>query len=340
MIFVLFFLVLFVSSGIEIAADSAGTAAGLVARVVVGVLTGPLSALAAAVLYFELRGTAPRRPIRRAGATAAGDAARHPARRTRPTPSATRRRPTAPRTSRRRRPERASRRRAVRVLAMPPTIDATTLLRPACSTACTCSSAQLPAPGEPDARRTSAPRSRAPSRRPACAGAGRARVGVGAPSDAVRCGRRSCSSSTAPASFACDWRRRAGAAARSSRERCATAWTGPGRRRERSPTRRSSTAGGRADRLPRARAAPGGARGATHADAARAGLENLARTLSIEWARYAITLVAIAPGRATPAQRGGRAGRLPRLARRRVLLGLPARSARSRAAIRRAASLR
>jgi NAD(P)-dependent dehydrogenase (short-subunit alcohol dehydrogenase family) len=33
-----------------------------------------------------------------------------------------------------------------------------------------------------------------------------------------------------------------------------------------------------------------------HADAARAGLENLARTLSIEWARYAITPVAIAPG--------------------------------------------
>ncbi|HWD10342.1 MAG TPA: hypothetical protein VG366_00750 [Solirubrobacteraceae bacterium] len=38
-----------------------------------------------------------------------------------------------------------------------------------------------------------------------------------------------------------------------------------------------------------------------HADAARAGLENLARTLSIEWARYAITPVTIAPGTATPA---------------------------------------
>jgi NAD(P)-dependent dehydrogenase (short-subunit alcohol dehydrogenase family) len=36
--------------------------------------------------------------------------------------------------------------------------------------------------------------------------------------------------------------------------------------------------------------------GAGHADAARAGLENLARTLSIEWARYAITTVALAPG--------------------------------------------
>jgi NAD(P)-dependent dehydrogenase (short-subunit alcohol dehydrogenase family) len=33
-----------------------------------------------------------------------------------------------------------------------------------------------------------------------------------------------------------------------------------------------------------------------HADAARAGLENLARTLSIEWARYSITVVTIALG--------------------------------------------
>lgn len=33
-----------------------------------------------------------------------------------------------------------------------------------------------------------------------------------------------------------------------------------------------------------------------HADAARAGLENLARTLSIEWARHGITPVAIAAG--------------------------------------------
>ena len=38
-----------------------------------------------------------------------------------------------------------------------------------------------------------------------------------------------------------------------------------------------------------------------HADAARAGLENLARTLSIEWARYGITAVSIMPGRATSA---------------------------------------
>jgi hypothetical protein len=37
-----------------------------------------------------------------------------------------------------------------------------------------------------------------------------------------------------------------------------------------------------------------------HADAARAGLENLARTLSIEWARHGITAVAVAPGKAGP----------------------------------------
>jgi NAD(P)-dependent dehydrogenase (short-subunit alcohol dehydrogenase family) len=38
-----------------------------------------------------------------------------------------------------------------------------------------------------------------------------------------------------------------------------------------------------------------------HAEAARAGLENLARTLSIEWARLGIRPVAIHPGTATPA---------------------------------------
>jgi NAD(P)-dependent dehydrogenase (short-subunit alcohol dehydrogenase family) len=43
-----------------------------------------------------------------------------------------------------------------------------------------------------------------------------------------------------------------------------------------------------------------------YADAARAGLENLARTLSIEWARHAITTVAIAPpGGARRAAGGG-----------------------------------
>jgi NAD(P)-dependent dehydrogenase (short-subunit alcohol dehydrogenase family) len=42
-------------------------------------------------------------------------------------------------------------------------------------------------------------------------------------------------------------------------------------------------------------------RGGAHARAAAAALENLARTLSIEWARYAITAVAIAPGERTEA---------------------------------------
>jgi len=36
-----------------------------------------------------------------------------------------------------------------------------------------------------------------------------------------------------------------------------------------------------------------------HSEAARAALENLARTLSIEWARYGITATAITPGRLT-----------------------------------------
>jgi NAD(P)-dependent dehydrogenase (short-subunit alcohol dehydrogenase family) len=39
-----------------------------------------------------------------------------------------------------------------------------------------------------------------------------------------------------------------------------------------------------------------------HAEAACAGLENLARTLSIEWARHGITTVAIAPGARTSTQ--------------------------------------
>ncbi len=39
--------------------------------------------------------------------------------------------------------------------------------------------------------------------------------------------------------------------------------------------------------------------GGRHADAARAGIENLARTLSIEWARHGITTVAIATGTAS-----------------------------------------
>jgi hypothetical protein len=44
------------TGAISIAANSAGTGVGIVVRVILGVLTAPLSALAAAVLYFELRG--------------------------------------------------------------------------------------------------------------------------------------------------------------------------------------------------------------------------------------------------------------------------------------------
>lgn len=42
-----------------------------------------------------------------------------------------------------------------------------------------------------------------------------------------------------------------------------------------------------------------------HADAARAGMENLARTLSIEWARHGVTVVTIAPGERTTAEEVG-----------------------------------
>ena len=41
--------------------------------------------------------------------------------------------------------------------------------------------------------------------------------------------------------------------------------------------------------------------GGVHDGAALAGLENLSRTLSIEWARHGVTAVTIAPGRLTPA---------------------------------------
>jgi hypothetical protein len=44
------------SALIDGAGAAAGTAVGLVVRVIVGVLAAPISALAAAVLYFELRG--------------------------------------------------------------------------------------------------------------------------------------------------------------------------------------------------------------------------------------------------------------------------------------------
>jgi hypothetical protein len=54
-IFVLGIFVSILAAAIDVAAQSAGTGAGIVVRVILGVLTAPLSALAAAVLYFELR---------------------------------------------------------------------------------------------------------------------------------------------------------------------------------------------------------------------------------------------------------------------------------------------
>jgi NAD(P)-dependent dehydrogenase (short-subunit alcohol dehydrogenase family) len=47
--------------------------------------------------------------------------------------------------------------------------------------------------------------------------------------------------------------------------------------------------------------APASAAG-VHAPAARAGLENLARTLSVEWARHGLTAVAVGAGEETPAE--------------------------------------
>jgi uncharacterized membrane protein len=55
-ILVLDILVMIVAAVIEGGADSASTGAGIV---VVGILAAPLSALAAAVLYFDLRGSIP-----------------------------------------------------------------------------------------------------------------------------------------------------------------------------------------------------------------------------------------------------------------------------------------
>jgi len=54
-ILVLGVLVNITAGAIELAAESAGTGVGIVVRVVVGVLTAPLLALAASVLYFDLR---------------------------------------------------------------------------------------------------------------------------------------------------------------------------------------------------------------------------------------------------------------------------------------------
>jgi len=51
-----------VSAVIEGVAGSAGTGVGIVVRVIVEIFTAPLSALAASVLYFELRGAAAEPP--------------------------------------------------------------------------------------------------------------------------------------------------------------------------------------------------------------------------------------------------------------------------------------
>ena len=53
-------LVSVISFAIEAVAASAGTGIDLLVRVVVGILTAPISALASAVLYFQLRGPATR----------------------------------------------------------------------------------------------------------------------------------------------------------------------------------------------------------------------------------------------------------------------------------------
>jgi hypothetical protein len=50
------------ADAIEVLGDSAGTGAGIVVTVIVQILTAPLAALAASVLYFELRDRAPAAP--------------------------------------------------------------------------------------------------------------------------------------------------------------------------------------------------------------------------------------------------------------------------------------
>jgi len=60
-----------VATALELLANSAGTGVGIVVRVIVGVLAAPLSALAAAVLYFQLRDIS---AGRLAGTASAGEA--------------------------------------------------------------------------------------------------------------------------------------------------------------------------------------------------------------------------------------------------------------------------
>ena len=66
------------------------------------------------------------------------------------------------------------------------------------------------------------------------------------------------------------------------------------------------------------------------AGAARAALENLARTLSVEWARYGITATVITPGNATTDDQIAQLVVLPGLARGRLLQRLPVLAGRGR----------
>ncbi len=57
-IFILDVLIAVIAAAIEVAANAAGTGVGIVVTVILGVLTAPFAALAAAVMYFELKGEA------------------------------------------------------------------------------------------------------------------------------------------------------------------------------------------------------------------------------------------------------------------------------------------
>ena len=276
-ILILYFLVLVVSVALQATGNSAGTGVGIVVAVIVGVLTAPLPALAQSVLYFELL-------------AARGERA--------PAPAA----PADPRRTSRPRlwqPTLSARSAAPDASALgcriAMTIDATALLRPGLLEGVTLAVA-----------------------------VGRARAGASAESRrGVRLGAAGALGADPPLGARCRERRAGGRGGRSARR-----WQPPrlARARSSSTRRACSAAQGGRDSLvalrwprpgtPRGRRgrwrsfppgaggrilllAPAGRRRARRA--AAAGLENLARTLSIEWARYGITTVAIAPGAETPA---------------------------------------
>jgi len=62
-IFILDVLIAIIAAAVEVAANAAGTGVGIVVTVVLGVLTAPFAALAAAVMYFELKGEAVASPV-------------------------------------------------------------------------------------------------------------------------------------------------------------------------------------------------------------------------------------------------------------------------------------